>query len=135
MPGTSGEADLALKRMRLRYAGTCRSCGEALAAGTTAVFERATKTVVCLDCLAPAGAPSAEAPSAVIVVAPPVADAALGAPAGARQSRHTTVLVARSNTAVVPAASASPHDRHVPAYRSRIRLSAKSASPLVPGIG
>ena len=77
MPGTSGEADLALKRMRLRYAGTCRSCGEALAAGTTAVFERATKTVVCLDCLAPAGAPSAEAPSAVIVVAPPVADAAL----------------------------------------------------------
>ena len=75
MPGTSGEADLALKRMRLRYAGTCRSCGEALTAGTTAVYERATRTVVCVSCVAPAGAANAEAPSSV-VVEPPVADAA-----------------------------------------------------------
>src|SRR5665648_1243129 len=114
MPGTSGEADLALKRMRLRYAGTCRSCGEALAAGTTAVFERATKTVVCLDCLAPAGAPSAASATGGATTMTAEGASALGAPAGARQSRHTTVLVARSNTAVVPAARASPHDRHVP---------------------
>ena len=77
MPETGEELDRATEQMRLRYAGTCRSCGAALAAGTTAVYDRASKTVVCLDCLAPAGAPSAEAPSAVIVVAPPVADAAL----------------------------------------------------------
>jgi hypothetical protein len=36
--------------MRLRYAGTCRSCGAALEAGTTAVYERTAKTVVCLVC-------------------------------------------------------------------------------------
>lgn len=36
--------------MRLRYAGTCRACGTALPAGATAVYERESKTVVCLAC-------------------------------------------------------------------------------------
>lgn len=51
------------KRMRLRYAGTCRVCGAALDARTEAVYERATKTVRCLACSPSAdaaGAPSAE---------------------------------------------------------------------------
>ena len=65
MPGRSGEADLALKRMRLRYAGTCRSCGEALAAGTTAAYERETKTIVCIACVTSADAPDPEPPSPV----------------------------------------------------------------------
>jgi hypothetical protein len=36
------------KRMKLRYAGTCRICGVALPAGTEAVYERETKTIRCL---------------------------------------------------------------------------------------
>lgn len=36
--------------MRLRYAGTCRLCGEALPAGREAVYERDTKTVRCVEC-------------------------------------------------------------------------------------
>ncbi|MFC0222432.1 nuclease-related domain-containing protein [Nocardioides zeicaulis] len=36
------------KRMRLRYAGTCRVCDAALPAKTEAVYERETKTVRCL---------------------------------------------------------------------------------------
>lgn len=36
------------KRMRLRYAGTCRVCGNELPAKTDAIYERATKTVRCL---------------------------------------------------------------------------------------
>jgi len=36
--------------MRLRYAGRCRACGIELPAGTTAVYDRATKTVACLEC-------------------------------------------------------------------------------------
>jgi len=40
----------AVKRMRLRYAGACRECGAALAAGETGVYERESKTVVCLAC-------------------------------------------------------------------------------------
>ena len=38
------------KTMRLRYAGACRRCGQALPAGTPAVYERATKTVRCVTC-------------------------------------------------------------------------------------
>ncbi len=38
------------KRMRLRYAGTCRVCDAALAARVEAIYERTTKTVRCLDC-------------------------------------------------------------------------------------
>lgn len=48
------------KRMRLRYAGTCRLCGTALEARTEAVYERATRTVRCLSCAAPLPSPSDE---------------------------------------------------------------------------
>ena len=36
--------------MNLRYAGTCRACGQALAAGTRAVYDSATRTVSCVQC-------------------------------------------------------------------------------------
>ncbi|MDN4173144.1 nuclease-related domain-containing protein [Nocardioides sp. SOB77] len=45
--------ELAEKRMRLRYAGTCRVCDAALAARTEAVYERSTRTVRCLTCSPP----------------------------------------------------------------------------------
>ena len=42
------------KRMRLRYAGICRLCGAALAAGQFAIYERSRKTVRCDEsCLTP----------------------------------------------------------------------------------
>jgi hypothetical protein len=46
----AGEGSRADKRLRLRYAGACRSCGMQLTAGTMAVYERTTKTVRCLEC-------------------------------------------------------------------------------------
>jgi hypothetical protein len=46
--------------MNLRYAGTCRACGQALAAGTRAVYDSATRTVTCEHC------PSADADDAII---------------------------------------------------------------------
>ncbi|PVZ52690.1 NERD domain protein [Arthrobacter sp. H-02-3] len=36
--------------MRLRYAGACRLCLASLPAATEAIYERETKTVLCLDC-------------------------------------------------------------------------------------
>lgn len=39
------------KRMRLRYEGTCRVCGAFLPAGTGAIYERASRTVRCADCI------------------------------------------------------------------------------------
>ncbi|MEQ6901768.1 nuclease-related domain-containing protein [Nocardioides sp. YIM 152588] len=43
------------KRMKLRYAGACRLCGADLPARAEAIYERATKTVRCVDC-SPTGA-------------------------------------------------------------------------------
>jgi hypothetical protein len=37
------------KRMRLRYASACRVCGIGLDAGAEAIYERASKTVRCID--------------------------------------------------------------------------------------
>ncbi len=36
--------------MRLRYAGTCTRCGASLPAGTTADYDRASRTVACVTC-------------------------------------------------------------------------------------
>lgn len=44
-------ASLTDKRMRLRYAGTCRLCGTELEARSVAVYERAMKTVRCVTCV------------------------------------------------------------------------------------
>lgn len=45
------------KRMKLRYAGSCRLCGTELPARVEAVYERATKTVRCVECPAGDAAP------------------------------------------------------------------------------
>ncbi|UDY24902.1 nuclease-related domain-containing protein [Nocardioides sp. Kera G14] len=77
------------KRMKLRYAGACRLCGTVLEAGAEAIYERATKTVRCLECLA---STPAQEPEPVTPVAP--VDA--GAPGGSarreferRQAKRT----------------------------------------------
>lgn len=40
------------KRLKLRYAGTCRLCGTDLPERTEAIYERTTKTVRCVECQA-----------------------------------------------------------------------------------
>lgn len=73
------------KRMRLRYAGTCRLCGRTLAAGADAVYERGSKTVRCVDCAAVAMNP---AEAVATVVAADTADAADTGAAGASARRE-----------------------------------------------
>lgn len=50
------------KRMRLRYAGTCRVCGSELPAKSEAIYERSTRTVRCVnhEVSTPAAPPAAE---------------------------------------------------------------------------
>jgi hypothetical protein len=59
-------SDSSDKRMTIRYAGTCRICGASLPAKSTAIYERATKTVRCIECRAEseasAGTPEDEEP-------------------------------------------------------------------------
>lgn len=42
------------KRMRLRFAGTCRLCGRAHDAGADAIYERKLKAIRCVECDRPA---------------------------------------------------------------------------------
>ena len=50
------------KRMKLRYAGSCRLCGRAHSAGAEAIYERARKAIRCVECDKPAvEAPPVEA--------------------------------------------------------------------------
>lgn len=50
MSAGNADAQAQVKRMNLRYAGVCRTCGVELPAGTRAVYEKSTKTVLCLRC-------------------------------------------------------------------------------------
>jgi Nuclease-related domain len=61
------------KRMRLRYAGICARCGTSLAAGTTADYDRASKTVACVACPPRRALPdeAAESAPARLAVGPP----------------------------------------------------------------
>src|SRR3954447_24232525 len=45
------------RELRLRFAGDCRGCGAALAAGTRAAWDRDSRTLRCLACPAPSSHP------------------------------------------------------------------------------
>lgn len=53
------------KFMPLRYAGQCRACGSPLSAGARAIYFRSSKTIACLQCVAPYA--ELETPSASIL--------------------------------------------------------------------
>lgn len=67
---TTGAPEATDKRMRLRYAGVCRRCGTDLPARADAIYEKATKTVRCVDCT-PSTAVGGEA-LAVVTASDPV---------------------------------------------------------------
>lgn len=48
------------KRMRLRYADICRECGATVAQGEMAVYDKASRSVVCVDCADRVAAEGAE---------------------------------------------------------------------------
>lgn len=53
MTDTSDETPPSEKQMRLRYSGRCRTCSTKMAAGTTAIYDRSSRSVTCLTCAAP----------------------------------------------------------------------------------
>ena len=72
------------KRMRLRYAGTCRVCGVELPAKVEAIYERTTKTV---RCVSHDVRPAVE-PAVVEVVEPAVVEVVESGTAGASARRE-----------------------------------------------
>jgi hypothetical protein len=81
--GEEAAAVTDVKRMRLRYAGTCVRCSATLDKGTTADYDRASKTVTCVEC-PPLRALPDEAPDptpAPATVEPSTLDMAVADPA------------------------------------------------------
>lgn len=72
------------KQMLLRYAGTCRLCGAELSARQEAVYERASKSVRCVECPTAAVAPEA----APLPAVQPERSAPEGGVAGAAAQRE-----------------------------------------------
>lgn len=66
------------KRMRLRYAGVCRLCGTALPARAEAIYERASKTVRCVECPTEISANIEAGPETAVVEVEPASLAAVG---------------------------------------------------------
>jgi len=60
------------KRMRLRYAGTCRECGSTVGQGESAIYDKAARDVICLSCAtkAPVGDERPTAESQVPATSP-----------------------------------------------------------------
>jgi hypothetical protein len=99
----------AAKRMRLRYAGSCRGCSAALAAGEWAIYFREAKQVACLVCHAAATPPeSSELAANEPVTNDPAMDVAPPAPgqAGASARREYERRVAKREQRI---RSAHPH--------------------------
>lgn len=67
------------KRMKLRYAGVCRLCGTALPARAEAIYERASKTVRCLECPTEISANIEAGPETAVVEIESASLAAVGA--------------------------------------------------------
>ncbi|WP_227422848.1 nuclease-related domain-containing protein [Pengzhenrongella sicca] len=68
------------KMMRLRYAGTCRDCGVDLDAGVRAVYDRATKTMICVTCPVPDVAAEVIKPAEILEVVEAVRTPAIPEP-------------------------------------------------------
>lgn len=70
---TTGAPEATDKRMRLRYAAVCRLCGTDLAARADAIYEKATKTVRCVNCSPPVPTAGGDAQPDITVVGPATA--------------------------------------------------------------
>ena len=98
---------------RVKYDGTCVRCGIALVRGTPAVWDRATKTIHCIDC---SGSPSVEpmpSPAAVLpAVDPGVAGRSARTEHDRRAAKRNARIIERWGTGfaakVVRAVSSEP---------------------------
>ncbi len=94
-----------VKRMRLRYAGTCARCGASLAAGTTADYDRASKTVACVACpirqVPPGQADPPPPPAATEPTTVKVASGPATPPSSARESPVLEVVDGQGGASAV----------------------------------
>ena len=117
------------KRMRLRYAGTCRGCGVALPAGQLAVYFRADKQVECLVCFEQSahsaatmhadGNPTLDTPPSPVAVASVDESPADLPPSQSVEAESSVEVPVASGTA--GASARREHERRVAKRDARIR--------------
>ena len=104
------------KRMKLRYAGPCRLCGTMIPAGTSAVYERMSKTVRCLECRSPdePPTPASGSVSACVPSPPEIAPVPMGETLGGREPRGAGEMAAPAGPADMDADPAPATQSAVP---------------------
>lgn len=75
------EQDTGPRPMRLRYAGTCVACRAAVPAGTTAIYDRTSRSVTCTDCATATPSPTVRDDEAEPGPEPPVEAGSAGSSA------------------------------------------------------
>jgi hypothetical protein len=99
-------------RMRLRYAGSCRDCGQPVAAGEWAIYHRVSKNVQCLSCAeAPAEPVSAHDEVTTAIPIPPTMPVSPPMP----------VVSELVTTGIAGASARREHERRVAKREDRIR--------------
>src|SRR4051812_15625323 len=112
------------KRMKLRYAGACRVCGVALAAGETAVYHRVLKQVECTTCF---GDGSATSPLNEVVSTSTGVTSQPGAESLSRNAEPNAMPTASSermselDSGTAGASARREHERRVAKREDRIR--------------
>ena len=108
-----------VKRMRLRFAGTCALCGTSLSAGITADYDRVSRTVACVSCPAHEVQPNQTDPTATRMAV----DASL-VDAATDPARRQSGAVDQSSLGVVDghggASAAAEYQRRHDARRERV---------------
>jgi hypothetical protein len=123
----SAPSEPTTKRMRLRYAGTCRSCHVVLQVGTSAIYDRATKLVTCSGC---AGVPAVPRPPIEADAATAASTDRPGSILGRRPAASEPAEEPRIDSGVAGASARREHERRKANREARIR----TAHPRIGGL-
>jgi Nuclease-related domain len=116
----SGAAsDPVLKRIKLHYAGSCRSCVTQLPAGTLAVYDRAGKNVCCLSCF-DSGVAAVE-PTDLPVASPP-------------EPEHSGPLPTEAPTSILTGAAGASARREQQRRKDKREAGIRQAHPHLGGL-
>jgi len=110
--------------MRLRYAGTCRDCGQPVAAGETAIYHRLSKNVQCLTCVEASAGVGRSAAPVEVVESPPVPASPIVVMPEADVVAAEAVTVVMPEPVITGTAGASArreHERRAAKREARIR--------------
>jgi hypothetical protein len=106
------------KRMKLRYAGTCRDCGVEVPAGVLAIYDKVAKNVTCMGCTEPAPVAPVSVSATVPLVPEPVR---VDEPEAPVDEPEVIVGVAGASARREYERRKGNDDRHIAEWKGRVR--------------